>query len=86
MERLDGNAIAGLLGELFVPEMTAARGRCASCGAVEPLGAEHVYAHPLAPGVVVRCAHCDNVLLVLVHRGGRRRLCAIGVTWIEIRE
>src|ERR687896_526248 len=37
MERLDGNAIAGMLSELFVPEMTAARCRCATCGRVERL-------------------------------------------------
>ena len=31
--KLDGNAIAGLLGEIFAVEMTTAHGTCASCGA-----------------------------------------------------
>ena len=39
--RLDGNAIAGTLGEVFVHEMTAARIACKGCGNVEPVGAEH---------------------------------------------
>ena len=86
MEGLDGNAIGGMLGELFVPEMTVARCRCAACGRVEPLGAGHVYAHPLAPGVVLRCVHCDNALLVVVRGGGRWRPTSAGMTWIEIRE
>ena len=30
--RLDGNAAAGMLREIFVHEMSTARGACASCG------------------------------------------------------
>ena len=33
MEALDGNAIAGLLQEVFGTEMTTALGMCATCGA-----------------------------------------------------
>jgi hypothetical protein len=86
MERVDGNAIAGMLSELFIPEMTEARCRCGTCGRIEPLGAEHVYAHPLSPGVVVRCRHCDNAMMVVVRGGGRWRLASAGVAWMEIRE
>ena len=32
--RLDGNAAAGILREVFVHELSAARGECASCGAI----------------------------------------------------
>ena len=85
MERVDGNALAGMLSELFVPEMTAARCRCDSCGRVEQLGAEHVYAHPQAPGAVLRCMHCDSAMLVIVQTDGTWRLGSAGVTWIEIR-
>ena len=85
MERVDGNALAGMLSELFVPEMTTVRCRCDACGRVEPLGAEHVYAHPQAPGAVLRCLHCDNAMLVIVQADGRWRLGSSGVTWIEIR-
>ena len=86
MERVDGNALAGMLGELFVSEMTTARCRCAACGRIEPLGAEHAYAHALAPGVVLRCRHCDNALVVVVRGGGRWRLASTGVTWIEVAD
>ena len=50
--KLDGNAIAGLLGEIFAVEMTTAHGTCASCGAVNEVGRVDVYVH--APGTVVR--------------------------------
>ena len=43
--RLDGNAAAGILSELFVPDLTAARATCAGCGATRAVGALLVYAH-----------------------------------------
>ena len=42
--RLDGNAAAGLLGEIFAVDLTAARCCCGGCGATEQLAAEAVYA------------------------------------------
>jgi hypothetical protein len=39
---LDGNAIAGLLQEVFAVEMTTAIGTCGECGAAGPVGAVHV--------------------------------------------
>ena len=80
---LDGNSLAGLLGEVFAAEMTAARGECASCGATEPFGAQHVYAH--APGAVVRCSHCEGVLMVVVHRNESYVLGFQGLRWLEMR-
>jgi hypothetical protein len=81
--RLDGNALAGALAELLVPELTAARGRCAGCGAVEALGADHAYAEPDAPGAVLRCVHCENMLAVVVRRNGTTRFAFSGLVWIE---
>ena len=40
---LDGNAVAGLLQEVFAVEMTTAVTTCAGCGASEPIGAMHVF-------------------------------------------
>ena len=71
---LDGHAVAGLLAEVFAVEMTTARGTCDGCGAVEPLGAVHVYK---AAGYVLRCPHCDAVLAKLVTDGSR--------TWADLR-
>ena len=62
--RLDGNAAAGLLSEVFAAEMTAARGTCAGCGATNAFGAFQLYAH--APGAVLRCPACTAVLLCVV--------------------
>jgi hypothetical protein len=73
--KLDGNAAAGMLQTVFAMEMTSATGTCDGCGAVEAIGAAAVYAH--APGVVLRCAHCDAVLMKLATDGQRY--------WIDVR-
>jgi Family of unknown function (DUF6510) len=72
---LDGNAIGGLLIEVFGREMTTAVGTCASCGTVRPVAELAVYPH--GPGTVVRCRHCDNLLMVFVR--------ARGVTCVDLR-
>ena len=79
---LDGNAIAGLLREVFVEETTTARSTCASCGAVREVGALHVFA--AAPGMVVRCPGCDIVQLRLVRSETRVWLDPRGVSCIEV--
>ena len=81
--RLDGNAAAGLLREVFVAEMTAARGACATCGAVAEMGAQHLYMSPLSPGAVLRCRACEGVLMVAVRGPGRLRLGLQGLVWLE---
>jgi hypothetical protein len=80
--RVDGNAIAGVLGEVFVGDMTSARIACGGCGSIEPIGAEHAYTH--APGVVLRCCHCAQVLLVMTRADDRHVLNFRGSTWVEI--
>lgn len=62
--RLDGNAAAGLLSEIFVSEMTSALGTCAGCGATNALGSAQLYTQ--APGVVMRCPSCTAILLCVV--------------------
>jgi predicted RNA-binding Zn-ribbon protein involved in translation (DUF1610 family) len=62
---LDGNAVAGLLHEIFGTEMTTATGTCASCGASMPVGAVHVFR---SAGVVLRCPRCGNILAKIVRR------------------
>lgn len=64
MEALDGNAIAGPLFEYFGTEMTVVSGSCTHCGAVSQIAELQVYLR--APGTVARCAHCGNVVIVLV--------------------
>jgi uncharacterized protein DUF6510 len=60
---VDGNAVAGLLQEVFAVEMTTSLGTCGGCGATEPLGAVHVYR---GAGVVLRCPHCHDALATIV--------------------
>jgi hypothetical protein len=64
MESLDGNAIAGLLHEVFGTEMTTAIGTCATCGATRPVAECVVYLR--APGTVARCRSCSSVQMVVV--------------------
>ena len=59
--RLDGNFAAGILSEVFVPDMTTTRAMCANCGTIRPLGALPVYGQNM--GVVMRCPICDAVVL-----------------------
>jgi hypothetical protein len=66
---LDGNAIGGLLMEVFGTEMTSARATCASCGTVSPLAGTTVYLR--APGTVVRCRNCSSLLIVISSIRGR---------------
>jgi hypothetical protein len=81
---LDGNAMAGILDELFVNDVTAARGACATCGSIAQVGAQHLYMYPNAPGAVLRCATCESVLMVVVHAKERIRFGLQGLVWIEI--
>jgi hypothetical protein len=59
--RLDGNAAAGILSEVFLPDVTTARATCANCGMIRAMGALLVYAHGM--GTVMRCPSCDAVVL-----------------------
>jgi hypothetical protein len=81
--RLDGNAVAGLLGEVFAYEMTTARSTCAYCGAVGEVGVLHAYVQ--APGAVVRCPRCKSVLMRIVRSDDRLWLELRGVRSLEFR-
>lgn len=59
--RLDGNAAAGLLTELFAFDITRAEAVCAGCGAVGSVGA--LTAYNLAMGAILRCPGCDTALI-----------------------
>ena len=80
--RVDGNAAAGILSELFVPDLTSARAKCAGCGMTRTIGALIVYAHGM--GTVVRCPGCDRVVLRLVRTTSHVWLDASGATSIVI--
>jgi ribosomal protein S27E len=70
---VDGNAIAGLLNDVFGREATDVSGRCSTCGAENFVGALLVFR---AAGVVVRCPSCGAVLMRFVE--GR------GQVWVDL--
>jgi hypothetical protein len=82
--RLDGNAAAGMLREIFVGDMTMAEVTCISCGAVGPLGRLLEYGH--AMGIVLRCPACERVMLRLVHTPVSLRLDLSGTALLSIYE
>jgi hypothetical protein len=81
MDELDGNAIAGILRDVFGAELTNATGTCASCGRASRLGELNAYVG--GPGTVARCRHCDNVLMVLVEIRGITCVDALGLAALE---
>jgi Zn finger protein HypA/HybF involved in hydrogenase expression len=78
---LDGNGVAGLLREVFAVEMTTATGTCSACGARDQVGAVHVFR---GAGIVMRCPHCDNVLVKIVKDEARVWIAFPGVRTLEI--
>jgi len=72
---LDGNAIAGLLHDVFDAEATTMIGTCAFCGARGPMAEIEVYLRAL--GTVARCRRCGNVLMVFV--------TIRGITCVDLR-
>ena len=73
--RLDGNAAAGLLAEVFAFDVTTARAVCNGCGAVGPIGA--LSAYDLEMGAILRCPSCDTALV---------RISRLGTGfWLDLR-
>lgn len=78
---LDGNAVAGLLSEVFAAEMTTAIGTCNQCGAQEVVGAAHAYQ---GAGMVLRCPRCDQALMKIVRAEDRLWIAFPGVQTLEV--
>jgi hypothetical protein len=70
---VDGNAIGGLLIDVFGRDATDASGQCRHCGAENYVGALHVYR---AAGLVVRCPSCHALLMTFVQ--------ARGEVWVDL--
>jgi uncharacterized protein DUF6510 len=79
---LDGNALGGLLGELFAADLTMATTTCGTCLAVGAFAGLHVYMD--APGAVARCATCGSVQLRLVRSERRYWLDLSGMRVLEV--
>ena len=81
VEPLDGNAIGGVMLDVFGMEMTTAITVCLNCGAVLQLAEQTVYNR--APGIVVRCRTCVSILLVCVNVRGMNCIDTSGLAALE---
>jgi hypothetical protein len=79
---LDANAVAGLFQEIFGVEMTAAPTECAHCGNTAEVGTLLAFTH--APGVVLRCSTCENVMLRIVQTPSATFLDARGAVYLRL--
>ncbi|SIM58772.1 DUF6510 family protein [Micromonospora cremea] len=66
---VDGNALAGPLGEIMGTDLTAAELTCAGCRTTRPLAAMRVFDR--APGLVARCPGCEDVVMRVVRMANR---------------
>ena len=82
--KLDGNAAAGMLQEIFPFDMTLVQATCVGCAATNAIGATSVYMHGM--GTVIRCPSCDTVLIRIVHARGRYLLDMRGVRVLQMKE
>jgi len=78
---LDGNAVAGMLTEVFAVEMTTATMMCGHCGTSSAVGAMHVFR---GAGIVMRCPNCDNAVAKIVEDGTRIWMNFGGMQALEI--
>jgi uncharacterized Zn finger protein len=80
--RLDGNAAAGALRELFARDMTAALATCGGCGRASVVGTLLDYGGPM--GVVLRCPKCGAAMLRMVRASTSLRVDVSGVTFLVL--
>jgi hypothetical protein len=72
---VDGNAIAGALGEIFAIDLTSAVATCAGCHHPSVVASLRVWGQEA--GAVARCPSCDDVILRFV-RGPEK-------AWLDLR-
>ena len=80
--RLDGNAAAGSLREIFSFEVTTAQYACGGCGRI---GAAMVY-EVRGLGTIIRCPSCDNALIRLAHNRGRHWIDLRGISYLQVED
>ena len=79
---LDGNAVAGLLEEVFGGDMTAEASRCGNCGHVGAGGSLLAFVH--GPGTVLRCSVCKEVLVRIVRTETATYVDARGALYLRL--
>ena len=79
---LDGNALAGMLHEVFGAEMTIAQVECASCGRIGELGTLRVF--NASPGYVLCCPACQKIVIRMIVTSDKIFLDARGTACLHI--
>jgi hypothetical protein len=79
---LDGNAVAGMLQEIFGAEMTVSPTECAGCGAEGLMGGLLAFTH--SPGVVLRCPACEGVMVRVVATPEAVYIDARGAVYLRV--
>lgn len=79
---LDGNAMGGMFLEMFGVEMTAAPTECAHCGTENEMGALMMFTQ--APGIILRCPACEQVMVRIVQTPDALYLDARGAAYLRV--
>jgi predicted RNA-binding Zn-ribbon protein involved in translation (DUF1610 family) len=77
--QLDGNGIAGALGEIFTMDITSAERICQSCGTRAAIGAHRAYQ---GAGIALRCPHCGDVAALVGTMGDRGHVLELRGRWV----
>jgi ribosomal protein S27E len=77
MGPLDGNAMAGIMQDVFARDMTTMRYKCTGCGSTGVVAETVVYMS--GPGTVARCRDCDTILVMLSERHGTYCIAMPGI-------
>ena len=78
---LDGNAAAGVLASAFGLEMTNVPGACAHCHTVSAVAQLRAYMR--APGIVLRCPACGEVVVRIVRTPTATLVDVSGAAWLR---
>ena len=78
---LDGNAVAGLLEEVFGRDLTAEMAECAHCGHVAEGGTLLAF---VGPGTVLRCSVCHEVVVRIVRTEEATYVDARGAAFLRL--
>jgi hypothetical protein len=79
---LDGNAMAGILQEIFALEVTASPTACDHCGYEGRVGS--LLAFVQSPGFVLRCPSCEHVIMRIVETPDAIYLDARGAAYLRL--
>ncbi len=79
---LDGNAIGGLLNEIFSMEMTTSMAQCNHCGVRGEMGSLRAFMH--GSDAVLRCPICDSIVMRIVQSPESNYLDLRGATFLRM--